>query len=244
MLQQQVDKRPASAAVVAQRLRQLEQETRLAAAPPAPAHFPPAIQRRVRHSRVGVLLGGLALAVALLVGVGAACYKLWSLGANPATPPAEGPKIKIGILHSQKGMNAPQERPIVHALQLAVEEINQEGGVLDKQLEIREEDGESDEDVFARKARNLILDDEVVVLFGCWSSGSRRRVAEGGAKRRIACSSAPPPRKEWNSPPASSPWEARRGKWRCRWSNGSTRSRARRNFTYWVPSRCTRGSCT
>jgi urea transport system substrate-binding protein len=174
LLQKQLEQRPASAAVAAQRLRQLEQETRLDATPQAPAHFPPAIQRRSRRSRVGILLGGLALAAALLVGVVAACFKFWSIGSKSANLPT----IKIGVLHSLRGINSAQERPIIHALQLAVKTINSEGGVLSRELEIIEGDGDSDEERFARKARELILDQKVVVLFGCWTAGSRRRVAE------------------------------------------------------------------
>ncbi|MBO4731589.1 MAG: urea ABC transporter substrate-binding protein, partial [Spirochaetaceae bacterium] len=50
------------------------------------------------------------------------------------------------------------------------------GGVLGKQIEAVQADGESDPNTFAEKARKLLEDDKVVSVFGCWTSASRKAV--------------------------------------------------------------------
>src|SRR3712207_5739960 len=59
---------------------------------------------------------------------------------------------------------------------LAIEEINAAGGVLGKKLEPVVEDGASDWPTFAEKAKKLIQQDQVAVVFGCWTSASRKAV--------------------------------------------------------------------
>jgi urea transport system substrate-binding protein len=60
---------------------------------------------------------------------------------------------------------------------LAIEEINSAGGVLGKQVEAVVEDPKSrSTDLFAKKARRLLLEENVVVVFGCWTSSSRKSV--------------------------------------------------------------------
>jgi urea transport system substrate-binding protein len=68
------------------------------------------------------------------------------------------------------------EKSVVDAEQLAIEEINAAGGVLGKQIEPIVEDGASDWPTFAEKARKLIDQDQVVSIFGCWTSASRKAV--------------------------------------------------------------------
>lgn len=84
--------------------------------------------------------------------------------------------IRIGVLHSLTGTMAVSERPLVDAVQLAVTEINLAGGVLGRPLEIVVADGQSNEKVFAREAERLITQEKVSVLFGCWTSASRKAV--------------------------------------------------------------------
>jgi urea transport system substrate-binding protein len=57
---------------------------------------------------------------------------------------------------------------------LAIDEINAKGGVLGKKLEPVVEDGASDWPTFAEKARKLISADKVAVVFGGWTSASRK----------------------------------------------------------------------
>ena len=84
--------------------------------------------------------------------------------------------VKIGILHSLTGTMAISEMPVRDSEMLAIKEINAAGGVLGKQIKVIEEDGESDPATFAVKARKLLQDDNVVTVFGCWTSASRKAV--------------------------------------------------------------------
>jgi urea transport system substrate-binding protein len=59
---------------------------------------------------------------------------------------------------------------------MAVEEINAAGGVMGKQIKPVVVDPASDWDLFAEKAKGLINKEEVAVVFGCWTSVSRKSV--------------------------------------------------------------------
>ena len=59
---------------------------------------------------------------------------------------------------------------------MAIDEINAAGGVMGKMLEPIVEDGASDWPTFAEKARKLLQEDQVAVIFGCWTSASRKAV--------------------------------------------------------------------
>jgi urea transport system substrate-binding protein len=86
--------------------------------------------------------------------------------------------IKVGILHSLNGTMSISELSVVDAEKLAIEEINTEGGVLGKKIEIIIEDGYSDGPTFNERAKKLIDQDKVVAVFGCWTSASRKAVLE------------------------------------------------------------------
>jgi urea transport system substrate-binding protein len=87
-----------------------------------------------------------------------------------------GETVKVGILHSLSGTMAISETTVVDAEKLAIKEINAAGGVLGKQIEAVVEDGASDWPTFAEKAEKLIDQDQVAVVFGCWTSASRKAV--------------------------------------------------------------------
>jgi urea transport system substrate-binding protein len=89
---------------------------------------------------------------------------------------ASGDTIKVGILHSLTGTMGISENSVVDAEVLAIEEINNAGGVLGKKIEYIKEDGQSDWPTFAEKAKKLIDQDKVVTIFGCWTSASRKAV--------------------------------------------------------------------
>ncbi len=97
---------------------------------------------------------------------------------SDAAPAAGGSDdvITVGILHSLSGTMAISETTVVDAEELAIEEINAAGGVLGKQIVAVKEDGASDWPTFAEKAEKLIDQDEVAVVFGCWTSASRKAV--------------------------------------------------------------------
>ena len=96
-------------------------------------------------------------------------------GASTSAP-AGGDVIKVGILHSLTGTMSISEKSVVDAENLAIDEINKAGGVLNKQIVAITEDGQSDWPTFAEKAKKLILQDKVATVFGCWTSASRKAV--------------------------------------------------------------------
>ncbi len=94
-----------------------------------------------------------------------------------AAPAADLPTIKVGIIHSLTGPMATSERTIVDAFLMAVGEINESGGLLGgRQVEAIIRDGKSNEYIFAEQAEDLIANEHVVTLFGCWRSPSRKMV--------------------------------------------------------------------
>jgi len=84
------------------------------------------------------------------------------------------PTIQIGVVHSLSGTMAVSESPLVDAVRMAVDELNASGGVLGKSVEVVVADGQSDPDIFASEAERLIVQDQVAVLFGGWTSASRK----------------------------------------------------------------------
>ena len=84
--------------------------------------------------------------------------------------------VKVGLLHSLSGTMAISEVPVRDSELLAIKEINEAGGVLGKQIVAIEEDGASDPGTFAEKAEKLLTQDNVVTVFGCWTSASRKAV--------------------------------------------------------------------
>ena len=94
----------------------------------------------------------------------------------PSEVSAANNAIKIGILHSITGTMSISEVSVKDATLLAIEEINAAGGVLGCPLEPIIEDGESDLQTFAQKAKQLLLEKQVSVVFGCWTSASRKAV--------------------------------------------------------------------
>ena len=89
---------------------------------------------------------------------------------------AEDHTVKIGVLHSLSGTMAISETSLKDVVLMAVEEINAAGGVMGKQIEPVVVDPASDWDLFAEKAKDLITKEEVAVVFGCWTSVSRKSV--------------------------------------------------------------------
>src|SRR5258707_7283681 len=86
--------------------------------------------------------------------------------------------IKVGILHSLSGTMSISEVSVKDAEMMAIDEINAAGGVLGKKLEAIVEDGASDWPTFNEKAKKLLEADKVAVVFGCWTSASRKAVKD------------------------------------------------------------------
>ncbi len=84
--------------------------------------------------------------------------------------------IKVGILHSLTGTMAFSEKVVADATLLAIEELNESGGLLGRKIEALLVDGKSDWPTFAKEAEKLITEEHVSVIFGCWTSASRKTV--------------------------------------------------------------------
>ena len=89
--------------------------------------------------------------------------------------PAAG-TIKVGVLSSLSGTMANDETPIKDMAVMAIDDINAHGGVLGKRLEAIIVDPASNWPLFAEKARDLLEKEKVAVVFGCWTSVSRKSV--------------------------------------------------------------------
>ena len=94
--------------------------------------------------------------------------------AAPAN--AQDDTIKIGILHSLTGTMAISESVLKDTVLMLIEDQNRKGGLLGRKLEPVIVDPASSWDLFAEKARDLLTRDKVAVVFGCWTSASRKAV--------------------------------------------------------------------
>lgn len=110
--------------------------------------------------------GGFRLVIAVL----SVCV-LTGCGKAPSKAP-----IRVGVLHSLTGTMALSEQSVIDATLMAVEEINARGGLLGRKLEAVVLDGKSHGPTFARQAERLITAEDASVVFGCWTSASRRSV--------------------------------------------------------------------
>src|SRR5690242_15827031 len=84
--------------------------------------------------------------------------------------------IKIGVLHSLSGTMAISESTLKDTVLMMVDDLNKHGGLLGKKVEAVVVDPASNWPLFAEKARELISKDKVAVVFGCWTSVSRKSV--------------------------------------------------------------------
>ena len=112
-----------------------------------------------RHA--GVTLSAMALALA-------------TLGSGSSAWAAD--TIKVGVLHSLSGTMAISETVLKDTVLMAIDEINAKGGLLGKKLEAVVVDPRFDWPAFNQLAKQLINQDKVAVVFGCWTSSSRKSV--------------------------------------------------------------------
>ncbi len=112
----------------------------------------------------------LALAAAV-IGLGAGVAGAQSTPAAPSGPP-----IRVGVLHSLSGTMAISETTLRDVILMMIEEQNARGGLLGRPIEAVVVDPASDWPLFAEKARELLSVHHVDVVFGCWTSVSRKSV--------------------------------------------------------------------
>ena len=96
--------------------------------------------------------------------------------AHPLLAQNSSEPIKVGILHSLSGTMAISETSLKDVALMTIEEINNAGGVAGRKIEPIVVDPASNWPLFAEKARQLISQDKVAVVFGCWTSVSRKSV--------------------------------------------------------------------
>ena len=99
-----------------------------------------------------------------------------SLVLAGAVPAFAADTIKVGILHSLSGTMAISETALKDVALMTIAEINAKGGVMGKQLEAVVVDPASNWPLFAEKTKQLLGQDKVSVMFGCWTSVSRKSV--------------------------------------------------------------------
>jgi urea transport system substrate-binding protein len=85
-------------------------------------------------------------------------------------------EVTVGQLHSATGTMAISETGSIQAERLAIDQINEAGGILGRKIKIIQEDGASDWPTFAEKAKKLLEQDKVASVMGCWTSASRKAV--------------------------------------------------------------------
>ncbi len=89
---------------------------------------------------------------------------------------AQEEPIKVGILHSLSGTMAISETTLKDTVEMLIDQQNEKGGLLGRPIEAVVVDPASDWPLFAEKTRELLTVEEVDVIFGCWTSVSRKAV--------------------------------------------------------------------
>src|ERR1700755_160970 len=107
-------------------------------------------------------------------------FLLSSLAVAMALPSYAADTVKVGILHSLSGTMAISETSLRDVLLFTFDEVNKAGGIKvgDKSYKIEpvSVDAASNWPLFAEKAKQLLEEDKVAVVFGCWTSVSRKSV--------------------------------------------------------------------
>jgi urea transport system substrate-binding protein len=112
----------------------------------------------------------MRIALALLIVLLIAGVMLWRHHVKTAL------SIRVGILHALTGPMAANEKPLVDALQLAIEEANAAGGIGGRKIQAVMADCGPDPAYCAQQAEHLITNEQVQALFGCWTSACRKAV--------------------------------------------------------------------
>src|SRR5512134_753343 len=89
---------------------------------------------------------------------------------------AQQKTVKIGVLHSLSGTMAISETVLKDVALMTIAEINASGGVMGRKIEAVVVDPASNWPLFAEKSRQLLTQDKVAAVFGCWTSVSRKSV--------------------------------------------------------------------
>jgi urea transport system substrate-binding protein len=112
------------------------------------------------------------LATSGLAAVGLAAPAILNIGTRAWA----ADEIPVGVLYSLTGTTAIVEQSMNQCAQMAIAEINAKGGVLGRQLRPVVEDPASEPRTYSERARKLVMEDQVPVIFGCYTTASRLAV--------------------------------------------------------------------
>ena len=127
-----------------------------------------------KETRIFELVGDVDMTLASILRGVVSC--LLALQLMLAVSHAGEDTIKVGILHSLSGTMAISELVLKDTVRMLIADQNKKGGLLGRKLEPIIVDPASDWDVFAEKAQELLTKQKVAVVFGCWTSASRKSV--------------------------------------------------------------------
>lgn len=128
----------------------------------------------MKKKLISVLLA-MAMTCGLLAGCGSSGEETSKDDTKTAEESTDDP-IKVGMLEDLSGDFSLCGTYKTHAMELAIKEINESGGILGRQVELIAPDCQSDNQRYQEMARKLILEDEVDVVMGAFSSASREAI--------------------------------------------------------------------
>jgi len=99
-----------------------------------------------------------------------------ALGLAGSAALAEKAPIKVGVLHSLSGTMAISETTLKDTVLMMIQDQNAKGGILGRKLVPVVVDPASNWPLFAEKMKELLVKEKVAVVFGCWTSVSRKSV--------------------------------------------------------------------
>ncbi len=121
-----------------------------------------------------IVAGGAALLLVIAMIAMTVHHFAGDTSAGAVVP--QGEPIKVGVLQSLSGTMSTSGTSVVDATLMAIEEINNTGGLLGRPIKPIVADGRSDTETYAMEAERLILEEKVCAVFGCWTSASRKTV--------------------------------------------------------------------
>ena len=127
------------------------------------------------RSKVVAVTAAAVSASVMLTGCGGAKTTDTKAAAESCVD-TSGDTVKLGFLNSLTGPMAISEKTVSSVQHMAADEINADGGILGKKIEVIQEDGATDWPTFAEKTEKLLTKDCVAAIFGGWTSSSRKAV--------------------------------------------------------------------
>ena len=115
-------------------------------------------------------------------------------GCNGGGGTDTGDKIIIGAALCQTGIQAPLDEPALRGAQLAVDLLNEEGGILGKQVELKNIDGKSDPVTVGNAAKQLIDEGAVAIIAPSdfdFGGPASREAQDAGLVGLSPCASSP-----------------------------------------------------